>query len=104
MKQTTKDRGPRINIWLSQTDKSAIQEQANAAGLTLTDYLIGVGKGAVLQASDKQHYSKEELTIFRNIGVNLNQLAGHANRSGAWEIDHQEEVDRLICELRNLLS
>ena len=104
MKQTPTPRGPRINIWLSEADKTAIQEQAKTAGLSVTDYLIGVGKGAVLSASDKRHYSREELTIFRNIGVNLNQLASHANRAGAWEEHRSETVAGLIGQLRTLLG
>ena len=96
----SENRGPRLNVWLSQDDKDVIKERAAEADLSLSAYLIKVGKGDLVQAV----YSREELMIFRNIGANLNQLAGHANRSGAWDTDHKEEVDRLIGQLRNLLS
>ena len=75
--------GVQFNVWLSEEEKSKIQEKANKAGITMSEYVRRCALGRKIP-------SYGDVTILQNIsaelgkiGSNLNQIAHHLNAGGS---------------------
>lgn len=97
--KTISRRGPRLNIWLSQDDKTKIEEKAKRANLSLTDYVLTAALERELPPPKADQVALPELYELQKIGLNLNQAVRWAHQRQAWA----EEIEPLIHQIKHLL-
>lgn len=75
--------GVQFNVWLSDEEKLKIQQKANKAGITMSEYVRRSALGRKIP-------SYGDVTVLQNIsaelgkiGSNLNQIAHHLNAGGS---------------------
>lgn len=90
-----------VNIRLSPVQLARLQEQADKAGTTVTDFVRASALGK--RVTVKKSTAPEFMTIheLRRIGVNLNQIA-HAMNAGG--ITSPDRVNALAAKLDTLFD
>ena len=82
--------GVQFNMWLSQEEKAKIQEKANKAGISMSEYIRRCALGRKIPQYGDVAVLREISAELGKIGSNLNQIAHHLNAGGS--VDLQEVI------------
>lgn len=85
----------RLEIRLTGDERAQIEARARASGLTMSRYMRHAALGLDLPRP-RVNVEVEAVAALNRIGVNLNQLARSANRSGRLDPDQQQQLARAI--------
>jgi hypothetical protein len=86
-------------LYLSEKEKRELERRADAAGLSVNEYLRRKALGGKSVQAKTDQKTRSEL---RSIGINLNQLARQANQGNLEEV--AEAVEEGIEDLREALE
>jgi predicted DNA-binding protein len=75
--------GVQFNMWLSQEEKAKIQEKANKAGISMSEYIRRCALGRKIPQYGDVAVLREISAELGKIGSNLNQIAHHLNAGGS---------------------
>lgn len=75
--------GVQFNMWLSQEEKVKIQEKANKAGISMSEYIRRCALGRKIPQYGDVAVLREISAELGKIGSNLNQIAHHLNAGGS---------------------
>ena len=92
---TSERRTAQVTVQLAPTERERLAEDAQRAGAALSEHVRhlclrrgGAGAGTVARTR-RNPEAKGLMDELRAIGINLNQLARHANTSGAMPEAHE---------------
>jgi hypothetical protein len=94
-------KGSRIGIALPKIDKVVLQEKANAAGYSLSEYCARI----LVNGNILQRYTEEDRVAIRSltgIANNINQLAYACNVGGIVSVENH--LRETLAELDKILS
>ena len=95
-------RDKRIELKLSDSEYAEIEKKAELAGLTRTQLIRMLIMGEEIRAKPPEEYLKLVREI-NAIGNNINQIAKHANETGAVYKSDVEELTAGQREIQKLL-
>ena len=75
--------GVQFNMWLSQEEKAKIQEKANKAGISMSEYIRRCALSRKIPQYGDVAVLREISAELGKIGSNLNQIAHHLNAGGS---------------------
>ena len=97
-------RNRKKQFWLSFEEERQLRLNAIKVGLSESEYV----RSLIMGYHPKEKPSKDFFDLMmelRKIGININQIAKHANQTGEVYYDdfkiYYNQIDRLIEEIRN---
>lgn len=96
----------RVNFWLTNDEYLNLQQQAEASGIHLNDWLRKYIFSRQFPAVKMSSINRETILELNKIGVNLNQLTRVANASKEFPTDLVSQilaVEKKVQELKNLI-
>ena len=75
--------GVQFNMWLSEEEKARIQEKANKAGISMSEYIRRCALSRKIPQYGDVAVLREISAELGKIGSNLNQIAHHLNAGGS---------------------
>lgn len=75
--------GVQFNMWLSEEEKAKIQEKANKAGISMSEYIRRCALSRKIPQYGDVAVLREISAELGKIGSNLNQIAHHLNAGGS---------------------
>ena len=90
--------GVQFNMWLSEEEKARIQEKANKAGISMSEYIRRCALSRKIPQYGDVAVLREISAELGKIGSNLNQIAHHLNAGGSVYSVLQEECVMAIIK------
>lgn len=93
----------RIEIRLTDDERAQIEERVRDKGVTFSKYIRHAALGIELP-SKRVKVELEAVAALNRLGVNLNQIARAANRSGRLADDQQRHLGRTLERVSKTIS